>query len=242
MNGINYCNGRENKAVFTSRPRLITLNVSHSVRMRVVAREERVMTQRTEASAARDQPVARFRGELQRFAFAATPLARRYMGCRWQVVERHLKQEEQTPTSASLRTTKPWLRHWHSHILTKTGKLESAIREHNFTSQHVIFEYNNSKSSSLTLYLRKEPLAANCTDVCCLCCQETWTKQETMPMMAAQHLRQPLPERSSCFKTISSDRHKENCRSVCEGDCFCLFVCLFSSSSGQVHRTMEKSV
>lgn len=115
---------------------------------------------------------------------------------------------------------------WDIDIHTFWRKLESAIREHNFTSQHVIFEYNNSKSSSLTLYLRKEPLAANCTDVCCLCCQETWTKQETMPMMAAQHFRQPLPERSSCFKTISSDRHKENCRSVCEGDCFCLFVCL----------------
>lgn len=81
MNDIYYYNGREDKAVFTCPPRLITLDMSHSVRMRVVAGEERVMTQRTETSAARGQPVAQFRGELQRVTFAATPLARRYLGC-----------------------------------------------------------------------------------------------------------------------------------------------------------------
>lgn len=52
MNDVNCCSGRENKAVFAWRSRLITLDVSHSVWMRVVAGEERMMTERTEASTA----------------------------------------------------------------------------------------------------------------------------------------------------------------------------------------------
>lgn len=167
--------------------RLVTLDVSHSVGMRAVAGEERVMAQCTEASAARGQPGGQFRGELQRVTFAATPLTRRYLGSRWCVWERHLKQQQQTPISASLTTTKPYLRSKHSHILTER---KTAIKEYNFTSSHVIFEYNNNKSRSRTLYLRKQPSATNSTDVCCPCCQETWTKQETMATNACLSLHQ----------------------------------------------------
>lgn len=82
MNGFNYCNRRGNKSIFTCRPGLITLNVSHSVWMGVVAREEGVMAQGAEARAARRLPVARSGGELQLVTFAATPLIRRHPGGR----------------------------------------------------------------------------------------------------------------------------------------------------------------
>lgn len=82
MNCLNYCNRSENKSIFTCRPGRITLNVSHSVWMGVVAREEGVMAQGAEARAARGLPVARFGGELQLVTFAATPLIRRHPGGR----------------------------------------------------------------------------------------------------------------------------------------------------------------
>lgn len=171
---ITDCSGRKHKAVFTCRPRLITLDVSHSVRMRVVTGEKRVMTQCTKTSAARGQPRARFRGEQRRVGFAATPLTRRYLAYRWHMRERHLKQQEKTPTSASLRTADINI-----HTLWQK-QMKTAIKDLNFTSQHVIFENNNNWSRSSTLYLSKQPSASNCTDVFWLCCQETWTKQETM--------------------------------------------------------------
>lgn len=166
-NGITYCNRRGKKSIFTCRPGLITLNVSHSVWMGVVAREEGVMAQGAEACAAWGLPVARFGGELQLVTFAATPLIRRHPGGRWPVWEGHLKQEEQHRRRPLLNV----------NIQPFSDKNR---RKLSLKTTASLSEFISNKNRSWRLYLWEQPSTANCTDECCPCCQETWTKQETM--------------------------------------------------------------
>lgn len=193
------------------RSRLITLDVSHSVWMRVVAGEERVMTKRTEASDAWGQPAAQFRVELQQVTFGATPLIRRYLGRSW---ERHLKQQEHnTAFFSDNKTTIGTL------TLTRSDKNRWKLHSKNSASPHDMQSLNIAltKAEAEHVTFRQQPSATNCADVCYLCCQETWTKQETMAC-AHDGWTPPLSESSSSFKTINSGSHKEKCRSVCEGD------------------------